>query len=91
MSSRPKLLPRAMSRSMVQLKLGSVLMSMASVSGLRRHKESCEAKLESYTESVLYFATLRKLALPLANHYSKSRGPPPLAIGKDETIQRACM
>lgn len=32
-------------------------------------------KSDGYTEPVLPFTTLRKLALPLAGHYSKKVGP----------------
>ena len=78
MSSRPKLLPRAMSGSVVLLQLGSVLMVVTPVSSLG-HGNYSVMESESHTEQALPFADFGPgiTFSAIVGHYSKSAGPNP--------------
>lgn len=74
MFTGPKLHPKAMSRSVVQLQQGSVWISVVCVTsvGLRNHVRLNQRSLLSWPHMSL---ALGKLAFPLAGHYSKRVGP----------------
>lgn len=78
MSSRPKLLPRAVSGSVVLLQLGSVLMVVTPVSSLG-HENHSVIESEGHTEGVLPFAAPvpGKASSAIVGHCSKSAGPNP--------------
>ena len=78
MSSRPKLLPRVMSGSVVLLQLLSVLMVMTPFSS-SGHENHSVMESEGHIERALPFADLGpgKASSAIVGHYSKSACPSP--------------
>lgn len=75
--SRHELLQRNMSGSVFLLKLGSMMMSMTSVTKRGNRNHACMKKSEGYAE----------MALPLTGHCNRKSGPFPHAGSDGPCIQ----